>query len=695
MGNDVATFTTQAIRQHTFLPLSIEQHAKVDPLLAWYRSLWTAAPESRMEKIAVDQLRLYAAMVIDNGFPKKFALSAIANFSERTNQENELVVPMYPRARKPATVVTLAEVPAQAARILRTRLKETKIVSLYTSKKKVERALRGAFARFKPKLENNETLRFHDIAKLGPYLAVLAGVPPYQISVLSQSIRPIGQNPDNANYPLGDVTKEHLSHFLRTGLDAGSKPKRVKMPEDQLSLVFEPTPQWTAEGRTLLRDLCKELRTVSDKKLSTKKQKANAQQILDSALEKALTFTPADSIVCLAIKWAGHLLIEKGSVNPGTVGTYFDRAVTNGLMASEESFSLSDWEPDDFHESLDERQSEKRFSTKHKELIRIAYSQCVNFITRELHIPAVSFNNLDKGIALSNARWALISPLAFDRAIQSLWDQNTREGESAAVTLALGYYCGLRIGEVRRLTLDNIVFNDRLPQLDVEILRGKSAYARRRLPVADLAPPFVVELVKTFARERRMEIKSNRKLSTLCLFGKEGDDRMYTYSSFSHFALQTVQSLFGEGATFHMLRHNFCSFLFLRWHAMHHEDFNHGLRSRSHHIFQPELQGKLRAYFQASIVEDGEHTPYDLISIIKLTGHSSPAVMFQYYVHSFSEVQAHTASQLSSWVGELELNGKQIARLLPKIASSATRVKYHDDNGRNTIASLTKPTYHR
>lgn len=651
------------------------QHAKLDPLVKWARLLWTHVPESTLDKLDVDQLRLYVSMIFDNGFPHKFALSAIANLPPNLNENNEISVPMHARAREPSTVVTLARSTALATRILLVRLKHHKIFTLYTSPKKIERALRGAFARFNKSLAAPTDLTFKDIARLGPYIAVLAGVPPYQISVMSQSIRPIGQNPDTANYPLYGVSKEHLSHFLRTGLDAGSTPRPVKMPEDQLSLVFEPSPDWIGKGRKLLRDLCKELRGVSEKRLKTDKQRKSAQKILDQALADAHKFTPADSVVCLAIKWACYLLIEEGSVNAATVGTYFDRAVTNGLMSSEESYSMSDWEPDDFYESVDERMSGSRLSVKHQDLIWVAYSQITRFITRELNLPAVTFNNLRKDIAISNARWALISPHAFDHGLRMLWEQGTRVGQSAAAALALGYYGGLRVGEVRRLTLDSMVFNENLPQVDVEVLRGKSPYARRRIPFETMAPSFVVELVKEFSLKRLNEFATTRKLSSVALFGKHGDDRMYTYPSFSHFCLQTVKSLYGEGATYHMLRHNFCSFLFLRWHANKHSDFAEDLRDRSHPIFQPEMQERLRDYFQVSSVEDGPHPPYDLILITKLTGHSTPAVMFQYYVHSFSEVQAHTSKNLTSWFGDVALSGSQVAKLIPWMKSSATRAK--------------------
>jgi len=73
--------------------------------------------------------------------------------------------------------------------------------------------------------------------------------------------------------------------------------------------------------------------------------------------------------------------------------------------------------------------------------------------------------------------------------------------------------------------------------------------------------------------------------------------------------------------------------------------------------------------------EDGDIRPYDLVSMIKLTGHASPETLFQYYIHSFSVVQAHAVSRMKTIGFDQPLPDVTISKLVPRMKSSASRAK--------------------
>lgn len=170
------------------------------------------------------------------------------------------------------------------------------------------------------------------------------------------------------------------------------------------------------------------------------------------------------------------------------------------------------------------------------------------------------------------------------------------------------------------------------------------------MPLASLAPAPIIQLVRQLWIIRRAEFKEHTPLSQIAIFGAENNPAAYLHQSISRISRRILKEIFGTTTTLHMLRHCFCSFLFLRWYALRYPDIGLNLRDRAHAIFQADLQQRLNQYFNCMPCEDGEIRPYDLVSMTKLSGHASPEVFFQYYVHSFSVVQAHAVKRIRSLV---------------------------------------------
>jgi hypothetical protein len=188
-----------------------------------------------------------------------------------------------------------------------------------------------------------------------------------------------------------------------------------------------------------------------------------------------------------------------------------------------------------------------------------------------------------------------------------------------------------------------------------------------------LAPPYIVQMIRDYWNERRSEFSESARLAQIAFFGRRGQRERYLHQSITRLASRLLKQVFGDSTTLHILRHCFCTFLFLRWYAIRHPDMLDDLRDRSHLMFQPELLSKLNSYFACMPIEDGEIRPYDLVSMTKLTGHASPETFFQYYVHSFSLVQSHAVRQIKSPVSGMAMSDALLKALVPGMRSSSSR----------------------
>lgn len=334
---------------------------------------------------------------------------------------------------------------------------------------------------------------------------------------------------------------------------------------------------------------------------------------------------------------------------------------------------MTDWDSDDLIESLEDRLSESRLSKRTKGLILTAYSPLLRFLTTELGLPNISVKGMRVDYVTGAGQWQLFSPHAIDKVIRRLSRDPDRRLRQAGLVVALGYYGGLRTGDIKNLTLADIVFNDRLCDLDIEICRGKSRNTRRRLPFHALAPGHVQSLIREFWADRLGEFPNRNILSKISLLGPEGCAESYDIASIARLARFVLKQAFGADTNIHTLRHCFCSNLFIRWYSIRHTDLLQDLRDASHEIYQPELQDQLNQFFSAMPHEDGEIRPHDLISMIKLTGHASPATLFQYYVHTFGVVQSHAMRSRHSLIENTEVQASDIALLLPRMRSSKSR----------------------
>lgn len=671
--------TDRSIRANSVLPASTKQFRRLGALKHFYSCLWNDAFLSGIGG-DVHLLRVYCALIVENALPHSTAIDCLYSLS--TTESADVSTIDIPAQRQDhgsrrtwlalTSVVRLAVYcwkSTQALSEADRRIRPNRLL------KRIESLVKAQFKMSVANIGLQNQLYYRDIHSLGIVMAIRHGTEPYMISALSGKVRPISQSLDDP-YLITGVSQEPLSHFLMQHDGFSLRSEALRSSESANTDLLETVPtQWIADGKSLLRELCDELKRSIERHVDTPRKSSIANQILDKYADRATMLGPPDSAVALAIEYARLRFVDNPTITAGSLRDYLDRAVISGLLDSEHSYSLADWDPDDFVENLEDRLSSPRLSRRSKQIILDAYQPLLKFLSAELKLPPISISGAKQEFVGGSGQWRLISPHAIDKLIDSLYYDSRRALRQAAIVIALGYYCGLRGAEIKRLTLADVVFNDRLPDVDIELLRGKSRNARRRISLSKMAPDHTVELIRDAWSNRRSEFPKIRKLSGIALLGAENDTDGYQYGSLTRLTREVLKRAFGESANVHLLRHCFCSNLFLRWYALRNPDVLMKLRDRSHPLFQPLLQERLNAYFNCNPLGDGDVRPYDLVSLIKITGHASPETLFQYYIHSFSLVQAHAMSKIDSPMKNKRLDDRVIARLVPRMKSSASRAR--------------------
>jgi len=678
------------LRHDLLLPETPGAFARLSTLQRFYKWLWEGAPLED-EPAATDLLRVYSSLVIDSAIPHATALDCLQMLGGGGHQDGTAVrVPIHEKEQSNRVVelalhsVTIIAVHGWLFRQRPSTTNAQQSGQCAQTRKQRETALRHQFQHALSLWASSERLFLSDIGRLGTFFAGENGAEPFMIAALDSRVRPTSQGFEDY-YQLRGVSRESFNRILKDfpiSRLCGATPGHAPISSSD---THQTSPfWWIGESRRLLRALCRELGEAHSGQVTTPTQQANADGILDRYRMQALDIAPVDSALVLAIDYAKDAYVVGGRIKARTLRDYLDRTVIHGLLDTDASYALGDWDPDDFLEVIEERIASRRLSSASRRLILDSYGPFLRFLAKKLGLPPFSVSELREDYVAGSGQWSLISPFAIDRLIVALYEDKRLEFRQAAVIIALAYYGGLRAAEARRLGMANVVFNDRLIDLDVELLRGKTACSRRRLPLASLAPPAICDIVQDYWRRRRDEFDRPASLSSIAMFGRSGNPAPYISSSITTLTRQVLKEAFGAAATLHLLRHCFCSFLLLRWYSIRQPEILRDLRDRAHAIFQPELQQRLQRYFDCMPREDGytdgdedrNARPYDLTSMIKLTGHSTPEVLFQYYIHSYSVIQAHAIRQIRSPVAEICLSGKLQARLIPCRQSSASRAKY-------------------
>ncbi len=669
-------------RQNLLLPSTTDRHrlaGQLDELVHW---LWHAAPATSVPE-SFSLLRMYISLISDSVMPASVARETLLHLRKvGPSGSGGITLPAQrDEHSKRHTCLTfgpktrLAIYCATSSRRSHPASRSTIFGGTTTTDIDMSAILKKELTQAIHQSGKNWSLTVVDISELAPFAAVRNGAEPFHFTLLSGRIRPVSQDPADP-YLISGVAEETFSHLFCGHSGAALCLRGMRADKwDSRAESSEPPPEWIAESRLILRTMCEDLKGAVRKRCNTSHKRESARQVFANAREMVPSEYPTSCVTRVAIDFAEHLFINRGNVVAGTIRTYLSRCVTSGLLTCDASYSLDDWDPDDFFDSVEERINNKRLSARTKGLILHSYNQFLKFACPKLRIPTVSLSGLKQQFVGGAGQWRLVSPHAIDRLLSLLVETGDHSNRQTAVAIALAYYSGLRAGEIRRLTLADILFDEVLGLFEIEVVRGKSTNSRRRMPFHAVAPDFVRELIREEWKSRRAQFSKSTQLSRIALLGPKRERVGFHYHSLSSVVRTVLKASFGSSANVHLLRHSFCSNLFVRWYSLRYPEVLDDHRDRSHEIYQLQLQSKLGGFFNNLPGQEGKIRPYDLVTMIKITGHASPRTLFVYYVHSYAIVHSHTVNRIARGTLDESFTDKEIMHLVPGMRSSASRAR--------------------
>lgn len=472
------------------------------------------------------------------------------------------------------------------------------------------------------------------------------------------------------------------------GLPALVIPNRVRaerraavMPE-QIGAAPDLSPRWCGDARRLVSRLTRKLREIGKPnggKLTRQTQIEAAHATIDGLLEEADVLAPnKTSALHLGLTWVrDQLSLQQPETNPkvGTIETDLSRVFTARLLRIPESYDLSSWEAEEHEMLVEEYLEDVSLDATTRDNIAIAFRKVYRFANTHGYTDGVNSGFAHGAEFYGTRRAQVIAPYEFDLFLESLRRESTRDALLIAAACALGYYAGLRAGDVMLLTLGDAVIGD--GEIWIEIQHGKTPAARRRIGLHLLAPEPVCQLIRETYDRRRGEFRESSNLRQISLFGPEGAPDGYTRNALIDTAIAELQARFGINTVFHSLRHAFASWILVRWYALRYPEAIEVLVARRHAIFQPEAQARLAELFTlGSAQTTNPDDPSALIVISKLMGHLGQQTLFARYIHTFQILHADAMKRVDTVFGAQHVSGKVIAALLPRMTSATTRAKH-------------------
>ena len=508
------------------------------------------------------------------------------------------------------------------------------------------------------------------------------GVEPFIINALHSYPLPVS-HPIEASLNLyGKALSHHLS-ISQTTLPQNNSPEpKIKLKSEPFTASLEDDPikdDWCGASKTVLKQLVFRLKKITTKKIHTDIQVSTANDEINIAIEQAFEIDPPQtSALYLALVWMRDY-IQHHSISPQTIEEYFSRVFYNGLLTFPDSYDITDWEADDHEQAFEKVISRTKLgSTRRKAIISI-YRNVYQFAQANGYIDQVSIQFASGDWVGSSTRFELIGLYQFESFISQLDQYKSREAKTVAALAILAFYSGLRASEASKLTLSNVLIQN--DEIYIEILRGKSPAARRRIPFHLLAPNSACNMIKTCYQTRLEEFKEkdsssrNIILKNIPLFGPHKTRSLYNGRSVINETIKLMKQFMGVKFVYHSLRHSFASWLLLRWYANRYFDFASDLTEGHHPLFQGECQSRLRQLFTTNENQIPTHNASDLIIFSKLIGHTGQDVMFSTYIHSYSAIHKHAMQRISNSEGQRVLSGKCIAEVVPKMKSRTSQAK--------------------
>lgn len=460
---------------------------------------------------------------------------------------------------------------------------------------------------------------------------------------------------------------DHITVATRTSTSAVKGMAALELvPDDSYCLR---SPWLVAALREQLSALLKEAEPMMNDKsrtLMAKKEQALEQLCENTvarlqAIEGGANTLAQLAVLCLC---AGF---RQREAKFSTLDEYVHRLFQPELLAAPLALNVAEWDASTLDDIKDLVVTCRNWASASWSVFWAAlgwfvrYAQSLGY-AEELRVPGGGQGNI-----ASIYRSDLLRPATVDRLISDCLSEpvESAAGMDVGLMLALAFYTGLRSGELERLTMADVVFDEReepvafssrqldellsatpsshesesdvnrLRPLDavpvyINVLTGKTGAARRCVPAHALAPEWVIGALLRYWRERAA---GGSRLDKTPLFEPYRVVSGYKMP-LTRLAIDALQRRYGNGRDLHLLRHCAASNLALRIHSLMHPAFREQLAEKDHELFSDGRQRLLRSEMEnplgATLWEDG--LAYHWMA--RVLGHSSAETSFRVYVHT-------------------------------------------------------------
>ena len=425
---------------------------------------------------------------------------------------------------------------------------------------------------------------------------------------------------------------------------SGGPLKRLEQPANRTAAAAQwagrqaTFPAVAPHDQTCLAEISRMILRVSQGK-----ERRAALKPAIALLRERHAVTPASAMDAL-LRWCERLddrrIGRKGHLSAKSVYGYLNvlgkrllrQPVSSFASASEEE--LIAW----YEGMLDECGTDMRRAYLSRQIVD--FHACLRI---EFGTPDVDFSEVDGFMAQECGVDAnFVTPAEYDRIFGLIEPVGAKESSRLAwvCTLALvfGFRAGLRLGEIRRLRIADIVF----PGNEILYIRPnihgnlKSACALRQIPLHNLITEKEAGYLRRWIERRKQETGGNLEAPLLAL--EPYASTILPPAALTDVIHQAMRLVTGDPAIrFHMLRHSCANWLLIKLVA---DSVPGALDARvgafDHPEFSDEAVRRLRRQLmgqQAKKTADHDSVKAALYRVSLLLGHSSPEITLRHYIH--------------------------------------------------------------
>ena len=446
----------------------------------------------------------------------------------------------------------------------------------------------------------------------------------------------------------------------------------------------EEDGDWSARAVNLMSQYLTELNaflgTNETRKIIRNDHSDWLKQLTEQFVERALEFSEPSSALVVGLWWLEMKMLRR-EINVGTAIEYGKKIITNGLLHYPASSDLLDWDDEDVE--LIRRQfvfvpglaDNTRLDRGHRMNDLLRFAKTNGLLRNVQKIKALR----DTGQAVQLYRNRILGLHEFDQLIARI-GSGCRDAQIVSCVSILMFYGGLRSGEVLHLSLNDVYLCRN--ECVVYVRGGKTPAARRAIPIGLLAPQKHLEVLRGYDQRRRREMRdSGQSLGRIAYFSAEGRGDAFTYGDLIQPVTAILRRHLGDFIDPHGLRHNFCTWTYLRWYVARYPEVLPTLLESRHYVFHEADRARFNLIFQhtgtKALPADDET---QLIHLKKMLGHADLGTSFRFYLHAFGVMHQHQMQRLETFYEPRGLSGEMIALLVPGMASSRSRAKLRGAN---------------